>query len=501
MATALRERAAASPQALALVDARTGEVQRYGALWSAACGVAERLAAAGVVPGDVVGVCGANGLSLVADVYGVLAAGATLMPISPRDAPVAVAERLDRVGARWLLGTDEGRAGTLLRRLVADGDGTRTWLRSAPSEARADAGAPPPPYDWPAPRRAEDAALLLFTSGTTGRSRGVRIGHGALVVHTRELAHGRLGLRPDDVIWGALPLSHSFGARMVLLAACFAGARVVLVPHPDPATDVEACARHGVTWIPAVPTLLHGLADAARSPLPTLRWCLSAGAPLAEPLRQHVEARLGAPVYQGYGLTEASFCTVDAPPDLPTAGSVGRPAWGVRVRVVAAGRELEPGQRGEIEVRGVQRMLGDTSEDLPVDAWLATGDVGYLDADGKLFVVDRKKDLILRGGHNVVPAEVEAALLSLPSIRAAIVVGVPDGRLGEAVVAALEPHDPEAGCDLAAIDRALRERLADWQRPSRYAISGSLPVGGSGKLLRRAVRDAIADGSLRTEAP
>jgi long-chain acyl-CoA synthetase len=229
-------------------------------------------------------------------------------------------------------------------------------------------------------------------------------------------------------------------------------------------------------------------------PPPSLKWILSAGAPLADALCRRAEARLGCVVRQGYGLTEASFSTIDAPPAPRDVGSVGRPVAGVEVRIADG---------GEIEVRGPHRMLGYLDEEAATraaidgDGWLRTGDVGRLDDDGRLWVVDRTKDLVIRGGNNVYPSEVEAALAAHPAVADVAVVGRPDDYFGEEVVAVVVARGGHS-VDAAALDAFARARIAATKLPREYAFVASLPLGPSGKVLKRELRRRLVDGTLAT---
>ncbi|MFO0747558.1 MAG: AMP-binding protein [Myxococcota bacterium] len=355
-----------------------------------------------------------------------------------------------------------------------------------------------------APRAVADdrPALVLQTSGTTGEARGVVIGHGSLAAHTRAVAAvlARGGLGPGGRVLGVLPLAHSYGCRMALLAPLLAGAAVHLVDGFSARGSLALIDAVGITWAPVVPTMLAAWAAVPGRPTrpTTLAWVLSAGAPLPDAVRVAAEARLGRPVRQGYGLSEASFATLDAPPEPATPGSVGRALPGVEVRVDA---------RGEVEVRGANLMLGyevgpehrlerasALSQTSP-DGWFATGDLGRLDADGRLTLVDRLKDIVLVGGHTVYPAEVEAVLAQHPGVAAVAVVGRPDAFRGEALVACVVPA--EAGLDLAALRAFAAERLTAWKVPSLWERRSSLPLGPSGKVLRRLLRrgEVAPDGS------
>jgi long-chain acyl-CoA synthetase len=360
--------------------------------------------------------------------------------------------------------------------------------------------------------------MILYTSGTTGAPRGAAITHASLLAHTAALVEHALGLGPDDRVMGVLPLTHSYGIRMVVLATLHAGASAVLVPRFDAVSTLRLLTAECVTWLPVVPTMLAALAaarwtlgpgpnvhlagrnsEAAR--FPALRWCLSAGAPLAEDVRVRAEARLGVEVRQGYGLTEATFCTIDAPPVPRTPGSVGRPVPGIEVRIAGAdGRDAMPGDTGEVRVRGDNVMRGyvgddDATQHVIRDGWLHTGDIGRLDVHGALFVVDRTKDLIIRGGNNVYPSEVEDVLARHPDVAEAAVVGRPDAYYGEEIVAVVVLRDG-ATLDPAALDAHAREHLSPVKVPRELAVVDALPLGPSRKVLKRELREMLAAGKL-----
>ena len=229
--------------------------------------------------------------------------------------------------------------------------------------------------------------------------------------------------------------------------------------------------------MPVVPTMLSALVATAGPS--SLRWVLSAGAPLPEALRAAAEARLGCAVREGYGLTEASFSTIDAPPEVTTPGTVGRAVGGVEVRLVA----------GEVQLRGPNVMIGylddaaATAEAFTADGWLRTGDVGEL-AAGRLRIVDRIKDIILRGGHTIYPGEVEAALAAHPAVAAVAVVGRAHRHLGQEVVAHVVLRD---AVELRELEAWARERLATYKVPSAFVAHEALPLGPSGKVLKRAL--------------
>jgi len=473
VAAVLRQNALRHPERVALVDLDRGERVTYGALDARAGGVAAALRAAGVRPGDRVGLLAENSPAMVAAWFGVLYAGAAVVPVPVVAAPRELAFRMGHSRAKALL---------------AD---------SAQSELAAHAGVPvraledlaegdPEVDDAPA-----DQAMILYTSGTTGAPKGAVIGHASLATHTAALVHHTLRLDARDAVLGVLPFSHSYGIRMAVLAPFYAGARSCCMRRFDPTRSLAAARDEEVSWLPGVPTMFAAGAEAPGEPWGALRWCLSAGAPLADDVRRRAERRLGAEIREGYGLTEATFTCIDAPPSEGRPGSVGPPVWGVEVRV---------GEGGELFVRGQNVMLGylddpDATASVIRDGWLRTGDVGEIDGEGRVRVVDRLKDMILRGGHNVVPAEVEAALLEHPAVTGAAVVGRDHPRLGEEVVAVLVARD----VTVAELDAFVRERVAKTGVPREVAFVDALPLGPSRKVLRRVLRAQIESGELSTQ--
>ena len=424
---------------------------------------AAALAARGIGPGDRVALLAANSAEFVAAWLGIALVGAAATPISMAASPAERAELVARMGCHAI-----------------DAAELPSLMQGAP------AAAPPPIGD-------DTIAQILFTSGTTGGARPAAVTHGSLVAHTLNVAR-TVGLGADDVVLGALPLTHSFGSRMVMLLALAVGARIVLMSHFRAARALALLDEEGVTFWPAVPTMLAAV-SAVDGPAPrTLRWVLSAGAPLTDALCRRAEARLGCEVRQGYGLTEASFSTIDAPPAPRAIGSVGRPVAGVEVRIAAD---------GEIEVRGPHRMAGyldGTPAPVDDDGWLRTGDVGRVDGDGRLWIVDRKKDLIIRGGNNVQPSEVEGVLAAHPAVADVAVVGRPDDYFGEEIVAVVVVRHGQSLAADELVDFA-RARLSPFKQPREVAFVEALPLGPSGKVLKRALRQALADGTLPTMKP
>lgn len=489
----LHDRASREPSRTAIIDAgREGLECDYETLDQQAGRVASALSAHGVGAGARVAVCTRNGLDFVAGWFGAVYAGCTTLPIPAMSTAREVAFRLAHARCSALL--CDAQQFELAERSKALA-GTDTLILRI--DEAIDLGG-----DERSPVRtaADEIAMILYTSGTTGSAKGVCVTHGSLGQHTEALVAKTLHLDATDRVLGALPLSHSYGIRMTLLVPFFAGATTVFMPRFSAGRALTLCREHGVTWLPGVPTMFVAWANAAPdAPLSTLRWCMSAGAPLVEDVRLRAEALLGAPVRQGYGLTEATFSTINAPPDEAAPGSVGRPVAGVEIRIANEDDEdVEVGSRGEVLVRGQNVMAGylddpvATAEALRGD-WLHTGDIGFVDSAGRLTVVDRSKDLILRGGHSIYPFEVEDALSMHPGVAEVAVVGTPDAYYGEEVVAVVVCGVPTSP---RVLDAWVRERLSPTKVPRAYAFVDALPQGLSGKVLKRALRTQLVEGAI-----
>ncbi len=522
----LRHAAERWPERPALVERRAGgrRTVTYGELDLAARRGAARLLGLGIAPGDRVAVLGANGEDLVAAWFAVAYAGAAVLPISTVSAPPEVAHRLAHAACRAIVFDAEcaalaSAATASLRSAARAGAHVETTARRASSPGRsARAGtaasalpmaellaASGAPLERPVAVDPASPAMVLYTSGTTGEARGALIAHASLVAHTSALVEQVLSLHSEDRVLGVLPLAHSFGCRMAMLASLHAGATCVLVARFDARASLQAMIEERITWLAAVPTMYAAWGTLSEGPRPAhLRWCLAAGSPLAEETLRRAEARLGAEIRQAYGMTEATISTLNAPPDQRIVGSVGRPAPGVEVAVVDHdGRALPPGACGEVLLRGPNLMsgyLGDpaATADALRDGWMHSGDLGRLDEQGRLFVVDRLKDMIIRGGNNVYPSEVEAALASHPAVLDVAVIGRPDPYLGEEIVAVVvaRPSQPPSPAELRDWAAA---RIAATKVPREYALVDTLPLGASRKVQKRALRERLAAGGLATQ--
>lgn len=496
----LRQTALVAPARVALVDhgsAAGRSEHSYAELDLLARRAAAQLKAAGVRVGDRVGLCAENSLECVAAWFGVIYAGAAVVPLHVLSARPELAVRLQHAGCRALI-HDRARAGLAQAAAADSGVGCRAFTLAELTGGQVE------PIAYPEDLPADAPAMVLYTSGTTGSPKGAVITHASLLIHTSVLAQRVLGLDADSVVLCALPLSHSYGCRMAMLAPFFAQARLVVVPRFDAARTLGLMHDEAVTWVPAVPTMFAAWGELPPGSKPAaLRWALSAGAPLGDEVARRAELRLGVEVRQGYGMTEATFAAINAPPDARVLGSVGRPVWGIELRIVGpAGGDLPRGETGEVLVRGHNRMSQyldepEASGALPDAGFLRTGDVGKLDELGRLYIVDRIKDLIIRGGYNVYPSEVEAALGEHPSVAAVAVVGHPDPFYGEEIAAVLVLRE---ACSVEAIAAFASERLGRMRQPRHYVFVDALPLGPSGKVHKRSLRDLIVRGELQLHA-
>ena len=356
------------------------------------------------------------------------------------------------------------------------------------------------PASGPPATGGADTAVILYTSGTTGRPKGAELTHANLLSNALSCSTEVLPIGPETVALVALPLFHAFGQTVLHNAVLAVGGSVVLQPRWDAAVAAALVREHGVTLFGGVPAMYRSLL--ARGPesdgdLASLRLCVAGGAPLPPALADEFERRTGTAILEGYGLSETSPVVAFRVPDGPGGpGSVGAPLPGVGVRLVddSGGVVEEAGRPGEIWVRGPNVMKGylgdpEATAAVLVDGWFRTGDVGTRDPDGAYRIVGRTKEMIIRSGYKVYPREVEEVLTAHPGVLEAAVVGMPDERRGEEVVAfvSLAPGAQASPGDLIAF---CRERLAAYKYPRRVELRESLPHGATGKVLKR---ELVAD--------
>lgn len=481
-----------------------GRTVSYGDLWDQTRAYAGALAARGIGRGSRVAMVVPNVPDFPRVYYAALALGAVVVPIhllfkADEIAFVLADAEADLVVAAAPLLAEAApaaaRAGVPLTTVLAP-EGLE--LGGAPVARLEAEAASASPLARHVPVNPLDAATVLYTSGTTGTPKGAVGSHLAMVEQVHCSLIDSFDMRPDDVVYGGLPFFHSFGQMAVLNIAFRRGSSIILLPKFDPDEALELLVRHGATVFTAVPTNFAGMvAAAARNPdRPPLRYAVSGGAALPPALLEAFGEAYGADVHEGYGLTETSpSCTFNTVFEPIRPGTVGRPMWGVDVAVAEAeteGRiELidEPETLGEIVVRGHNLMKGylgrpDASEAVVVDGWFRTGDLGTVDAEGVVTIVDRKKDMIIRNGYNVYPSEVEAVLARYPGVAIAAVFGLPHETHGQEVHAAVVPVEGAAVDPVEAV-AYMKARVAAYKYPRAVHVVDELPLGPSGKVLKR----------------
>jgi long-chain acyl-CoA synthetase len=470
----------------------------YRELWHGARQYAAVLRASGVGPGDRVAVLIPNTPHFPLAYYGILALGATAVPVHALLKAEEIAYVLSDSGAKALICAapllGEGAKGAEIAGVdvFTVMDGGDASIRRLDTEAAAAT-----PVDHYESREPSDIAVVLYTSGTTGKPKGAMLTHLNILMNVEALALSAFDLSGEDRVLGCLPLFHSFGQTVALNTSFRVGATVVMLPRFDGAEALRLLTEARCTVFMGVPTMYVGLLDAARTSdaRPALKYGISGGASLPLKVLEDFEARFGCPVYEGYGLTETSpVATFNQKDWTPKPGTIGRAIWGVDVEIARAevdkSIELLPlGELGEIVIRGHNVMAGylnrpDATAEVMVDGWFRSGDLGTKDADGFLTVVDRKKDMVLRGGYNVYPREVEEVLLRNPAIAQVAVIGVPDPRLGEEICAVVVPADGVEQ-DADAIVAWAKEALAAYKYPRRIEFVDAFPLGPSGKVLKR----------------
>jgi long-chain acyl-CoA synthetase len=466
-------------------------VLSYGQLREAAGRMATLLTAAGVEPGDRVGVMMPNVPAFPIAFYGALAAGAVVVPMNPLLKSREVGYYLTDSGARlvlaWASAAGEAAKG------AADA-GARAIAVEAPDLADLLAGHAPAAA-WSG-RGDEDDAVILYTSGTTGKPKGAELTHANLVRNAELTARTLLQNDAGDVTMGCLPLFHVFGLTCGLNATLAAGGSLTLLPRFDPARALEIIQRDRVTIFEGVPTMyaaiLH-LPDADPAMAATLRVCASGGASMPVEIMRSFEEKFGCTILEGYGLSETSPVASFNHPDAERKpGSIGFPVEGVQMRLIdEAGQTAAEGEIGEIVIRGHNVMKGywgnpEATAEAIIDGWFRTGDLATVDSDGYFFIVDRKKDMIIRGGYNVYPREIEEVLHEHPAVAEVAVVGIPDDHLGEEVGAAVALK-PGASASAEELSAFVKDKLAAYKYPRRVWLVDSLPKGPTGKILRREV--------------
>jgi long-chain acyl-CoA synthetase len=462
----------------------------YAELADSAARMAGWLQSVGVQAGDRVGVMLPNVPPMAVAYYGVLWAGAIVVPMNPLYKFGEIAHVISDAGAKAIVVWDgvveeAGRAadevGCALIEVSASGfEGDLAVHQPVESVERSD----------------EHTAVVLYTSGTTGKPKGAELTHDNMA-RNADIAISLFGCGPDQVVFGGLPLFHAFGQTAGLNTSVASGATITLLPRFDPVKALELLQRDKVTIMLGVPTMYAAMLqhpDRSNYDVSALRLCVSGGSAMPVEVLRGFEEAFGVIILEGYGLSEtspiASFNHADRP---RKPGSIGTPIDGVEFRLIDdAWRDAAEGEIGEIAIRGHNVMKGylgrpDETEKVINDGWFRTGDLARKDEDGYYFIVDRSKDLIIRGGYNVYPREVEELLYQHPSVAAAAVIGVPHDQLGEEIAAAVVLK-PAADATEEELKDFVKTRIAAYKYPRVVWITDALPIGPTGKILKRNIR-------------
>jgi len=499
LAASLARNAADNPDRVAihLGDQTTS----YGELDDQSARVAGLLAARGIAPGTPIGIMLPNVPEFASVYYGILRTGAVVVPMNPLLKAREIAYYLGDSGApvifAWHVTAPEVEIG-------AKEAGAEAVLVDPATFPDILATASPAPQV--VDRAAYDTAVVLYTSGTTGHPKGAELTHANLINNVEVSAADLFQLGPDDLIFGGLPLFHAFGQTCTLNAAIMTGASLTVLPRFDAAKALGILADQRVTIFAGVPTMFSALLhvpDRSGYDVSALRLCISGGAAMPVEVLRQFEDAFDCIVLEGYGLSETSpVASFNHPGRERKPGSIGTPIRGVEMRVVdASGAEVPQGEVGEIAIRGHNIMKGylnrpdATAEAVSADGWFRTGDIGRVDEDGYYYIVDRKKDLIIRGGYNIYPREIEEVLYEHPEVAEAAVVGIPHPELGEEVGAAVALK-PGATVTPDELRSYVKSQVAAYKYPRRVWIVDALPKGPTGKILKKeiTVPDAEATG-------
>jgi long-chain acyl-CoA synthetase len=491
LASLLTESAERSPESPAI---RLGTVElSYGELDERSARLAALLGEKGIEPGDRVGLMLPNVPEFPIAYYGVLRAGAIVVPMNVLLKRREIAFYLEDSGSKLLLAWHgfcaEAREG------AADADAEPIEVEPAGfAELLAE-------YEPVASGAADlvdtaedDTAVILYTSGTTGKPKGAELTHLNLFRNADVSSRTTCEIAGGDVVLGALPLFHSFGQTVGMNASLKVGACLTLVPKFDPGEALATMQRDKVTHFYGVPTMFGALLhhpERESYDTSSLRTCITGGASMPVEVLRGFEEAFGAVVLEGYGLSETSPVACSNHPDKERkAGSIGTPIEGVEMRLVDESDEpVAQGEVGEVVIRGHNVMKGywqrpEATEEAMRGGWFHSGDMGRTDEDGYFYIVDRKKDMIIRGGYNVYPREVEEVLFEHPKIREAAVLGVPHDEWGEEIGAAVVLHEGEE-LSPEEVSAYVKERIAAYKYPRLVWFLDDLPKGPTGKILKR----------------
>jgi acyl-CoA synthetase (AMP-forming)/AMP-acid ligase II len=499
----LRRHAAARGDKVAYRDAQTSVT--YAGLLERTGKLAGNLADHGIAPGDTVAIMLPNSVPWVESCIAIARAGAVSVPISYDSTEAEIAYRLSDASCKAVITTAE--RGDLFARLQASSPNLKTLIVTDRGQCGAQAlryetlVASPSKIAPRDPASLHEASFILYTSGTTGRAKGVQLTvHGMLWIVAACWAP-ITGLSERDTVLSPLPLFHSYALNLSVLGILATGASAFIMERFSTSEAVRLLKSGEFTYFPGVPTMFHYLLQATRGEtglrFSKLRLCVSAGAIMPATLNREFESHLGVPLLDGYGITETStMVTMNWPSGQRVPGSCGLPVPGLAVRIVDANvRDVEPNQEGELIVRGPSVMPGyhnkpeETRSALRA-GWYHTGDLAKSDENGFLTITGRLKELIIRGGQNIAPAEIEEVVNTFAPVLDCAVVGVPHEHLGEVPALFVVPRAGQK-IEIEALLGHCREKLSAYKVPHSVQFIAEIPRTGSGKIIRYKLREAM----------
>ncbi len=494
LAEILREAVARDPEQVAVkLD---DFVLNYGLLEQAAMRVAGMLQERGIEPGDRVALMLPNVPHFVVAYYGILRAGAVVVPMNVLNKRREVEYYLRDSDAKLLFvwhdfapEAEPAAADVGCECIsVVPGEFEQTLFQTAAREQMVECGS-------------SDLAVLLYTSGTTGTPKGAELTHDNLLSNCR-VSSGLFALEPGTVVLGALPLFHSFGQTCAMNTCVVAAGMLTLLPRFDPVKALEIIDRDRVAVFEGVPSMygaMLNVPDHEHYDTSTLRCCASGGAAMPVELMRGFERAFNCQILEGYGLSETSpVASFNHPDRERKPGSIGTPIAGVEMKVVDdSDNELPAGEVGEIVIRGNNVMKGywnrpEATAEAMRGGWFHSGDLARVDSDGYFFIVDRKKDMIIRNGFNVYPREIEEVLYEHPAVREAAVIGIPHDEYGEEIAAAISLKEG-AAITPDEIRDFVKDQLAAYKYPRTIWIVDELPKGPTGKILKREIKQPQPD--------
>lgn len=462
----------------------------------------------GIEKGDRVGIMLPNCPHFPIAYYGIMQAGAIVVQINPMAVPAELEHYLRDSGAKAIVVfapllpvIDKVAQAASLKKIVVElpPSGQTYSGNSLLFEALFASGESLSRV----PLSANDIAVLQYTGGTTGRSKGAMLTHGNLVYNAYQISQilqeSKGEADEQDRILTVIPLFHVYGMTVCMNMGILDGSQLILLPRFDRDEVLETIRDTKPTLFPGVPTMyvaVNAHPNAADYGLSSIRYCLSGSAPLPVEIIKEFTAKTGSTIMEGYGLSEASPVTHFNPVDKQKAGSVGKAILYTESKIVDlqdGTRELPPGEAGELIIRGPQVMSGywnmpEETANVLRDGWLYTGDIAYRDEEDYYYIVDRKKDMIIAGGYNIYPREVEEVLYQHPAVLEAVVIGIPDAYLGENVKAVVVLK-ADANLTAEELHAFCRENMAAYKVPRIIEFRDSLPKTAVGKILRRTLRE------------